>query len=48
MAKLGDAEVGRKTHVKLSWKMGNVTAGGVNEGEDDENEYFEVLFLLNC
>lgn len=28
--------------------MGNVTAGGVNEGEDDENEYFEVLFLLNC
>lgn len=26
--------------------MGNVTAGGVNDGEDDENEYYEVLFYV--
>lgn len=27
--------------------MGNVTAGGVNDGEDDENEYYEVLFYVS-
>lgn len=28
--------------------MGNVSAGGVNEGEDDENEFFEVCILFQC
>ena len=23
--------------------MGNVTAGGVNDGDDDENEFYEVF-----
>lgn len=26
--------------------MGNVIVGGVNDGEDDENEYYEVLFYV--
>lgn len=26
--------------------MGNVTAGGVND-DDDENEYYEVLFYVS-
>lgn len=26
--------------------MGNVTGGGVNDGDDDENEFYEV-FILN-
>lgn len=26
--------------------MGNVTAGGVNDGEDDENEFYEVFILF--
>lgn len=25
--------------------MGNVTTGGVGEGDDDETEFFEVIFL---
>lgn len=25
--------------------MGNVTAGGVNDGDDDENEFYEVFIL---
>ena len=23
--------------------MGNVTAGGINDGDDDENEFYEVF-----
>jgi len=25
--------------------MGNVTGGGVNDGDDDENEFYEVFIL---
>jgi len=32
--------------------MGNVTAGGVNDGDDDENEFYEVfirkLYSIFC
>ena len=28
--------------------MGNVTTGGVSEGEDDETEFFEVCILYEC
>lgn len=28
--------------------MGNVTAGGVNDGEDDENEFYEVFILFKA
>lgn len=37
----------KKTRLKKLQNMGNVTAGGVNDGEDDENEYYEVLFYVS-
>lgn len=47
-----NGEVGRmckirkKICLKKLQNMGNVIVGGVNDGEDDENEYYEVLFYV--